>query len=110
MLERCRRVGRDACVQVRHAGRPVWSQLTETTLVSAPFIRQRKRGWRHYFGDGCRPSELRQIRVEVCCPLAAGVEQLVFWTPNTGLRYFVVDVSPPVNLSASPVQILTIGT
>ena len=25
-------------------------------------------------------------RVEVCCPLAAGVEQLVFWTPNAELR------------------------
>ena len=26
------------------------------------------------------------LRVEVCCPLAAGAEQLVFWIPNTELR------------------------
>ena len=49
-------------------------------------------------------------RVEVCLLLGVDVEQVFFWNPNLNWGAPVVDESPPVNLSASPVQIETIGT
>ena len=46
-------------------------------------------------------------RVEVFCPLTVSVTRVLFGPHWDTL---LVDVSPPDNLSTSPVQIVTIGT